>query len=394
MRFKQFAVSLAALLCCGAAPDPTPIRHVFLIVLENEGYDVTFGAASKAPYLARTLSGQGALLQQYFGTGHASLDNYLAMISGQAATPESRADCGIFADFKLTGMTADGQAIGHGCVYPASVKTLADQLKQAGLSWKGYMEDMGNDPAREAASCGHPALNGPDRTHTAEGRTAAAPAGDQYASRHDPFVYFHSILDTPDCTANVVRLDLLSADLQTAATTPNFSFITPNLCHDGHDEPCKTGDEPGGLASADAFLKQWVPLITASPAFREDGLLIVTFDESDDQSAVRKPNGGLRITYTGDSCCGQQPGPNLGSFPETVEAGNETLVFRDFGGDRIGAVLLSPAIKPGTISTVPYNHYSLLKSLEDLFHLDGHLGYAGQAGLAGFGSDVFTADRR
>jgi hypothetical protein len=233
-------------------------------------------------------------------------------------------------------------------------------------------------------------LGSPDGTHTPEGRSAAVPAGDQYATRHDPFVYFHSVLDTPDCAADVVRLDRLSADLQTVATTPNFSFITPNLCHDGHDEPCKTGDEPGGLVSADAFLRKWAPLIMASPAFLQDGLLIVTFDESDDQSAVRKPNGGFQITYTGEHCCGQLPGPNLAPFPQTMEAGAETLIFQDFGGDRIGAVLLSPAIKPGTVSTVPYNHYALLKSLEDLFHLDGHLGYAGQAGLAGFGPDVFT----
>ncbi|MEI9982901.1 MAG: hypothetical protein WDN69_06595 [Aliidongia sp.] len=63
--------------------------------------------------------------------------------------------------------------------------------------------------------------------------------------------------------------------MKSTATTPAFSFITPNLCHDGHDEPCKDG-EPGGLASADVFLKQWVPVITGSPAFRKDGLLIVT----------------------------------------------------------------------------------------------------------------------
>src|SRR5262249_53035840 len=63
------------------------IRHVFVIVLENEGFDVTFGPNSKAPFLSKTLTSQGVLLTQYFGTGHASLDNYIAMISGQAATP-------------------------------------------------------------------------------------------------------------------------------------------------------------------------------------------------------------------------------------------------------------------------------------------------------------------
>ena len=118
-----------------------------------------------------------------------------------------------------------------------------------------------------------------------------------------------------------------------------------------------------------------------------DGLLIVTFDESDAE-AVSKPGGGLSLTYEGKSCCGQQPGPNLGAFPETVQSGRDTLTFESFGGDRIGTVLISPAIKPGIVSSEPYNHYALLKSLEDLFGISEHLGYAGQAGLKGFGRDV------
>jgi len=383
------ALGLSIVPGARAAEPVLPIHHVFVIVLENEGYDTTFGAKTESPYLARSLPARGALLTQYFGTGHNSLDNYLAMLSGQASTPETRADCGVYADFAQTGTTPDGQAIGHGCVYPASVKTLADQLSAVGLSWRGYMEDMGNDPQREAATCGHAPLNAPDPTHRAEAPSAAVPKGDQYAARHDPFVYFHSILDSPDCAKNVVRLEQLQADLKKVATTPEFSFITPNLCHDGHDEPCADG-EPGGLVSADAFLKHWVPIITGSPAYRLDGLLIVTFDESDAASVTAKPDGGHVHTFTGESCCNQQPGPNLGAFPEHQSFGKEVFVEESFGGDRIGAVLLSPFIKPGTVSNTPYNHYSLLKSLEDLFHLNGHLGYAGQDGLAGFGADIFT----
>src|SRR5262249_31962604 len=68
-------------------------RHVFVIVLENEGFEVTFGPNSKAPFLAKTLTSQGVLLSQYFATGHVSLDNYIAMLSGQAATPQTRLDC-------------------------------------------------------------------------------------------------------------------------------------------------------------------------------------------------------------------------------------------------------------------------------------------------------------
>jgi hypothetical protein len=140
------------------------------------------------------------------------------------------------------------------------------------------MEDMGNDPAREAASCGHPALNTSDLTQSAEAPSTAVPLGDQYASRHDPFVYFHSIIDSTDCASHVVNLKLLPQDLLRESTTPNFVFITPNLCNDGHDAPCKNG-QPGGLVSANAFLQKWIPLITASAAYQSDGLIAIIFDE-------------------------------------------------------------------------------------------------------------------
>ena len=158
---------------------------------------------------------------------------------------------------------------------------------------------------------------------------------------------------------------MLKHDLGDAAGTPNFAYIVPNLCHDGHDAPCKNG-EPGGLISADAFLRRWVPRILASPAFKQDGLLVVTFDEGTD----------------GDACCGEQPlpgGPVPGQFGP--------------GGGRIGAVLLSPFIQPGTVSTQTYNHYSFLRSIENLFGL-GYLGYAAAPQLHTFGSDVYTVPPR
>lgn len=364
-----------------AAAQEHAIDHVFVITLENEGFDTTFGPASQAPYLAKDLPGMGVLLSQYFGIGHASLDNYVAMISGQAATNETRRDCHFFADFKMTGMTADGQAIGTGCVYPASIKTLADQLTAAGKTWRGYMEDMGNDPQREAATCGHPEINSKDSTQKAQPPSASVPQGDQYATRHNPFAYFHSIIDSPNCAKNVVSFDHLAQDLASEATTANFVYITPNLCNDGHDKPCKDG-RPGGLVSANEFLKKWVPTILASPAYRHDGLLIINFDEGEYELSVDS-NGGKVITFEGESCCNEQPGPNLGSFPQTATIGPYKVVVNGLGGDRTGAVLLSPFLKPGTIADTPFNHYSFLKTIEDIFGLD-HLGYAGQPGLVGF----------
>lgn len=340
-----------------AAATP-PVKHVFIIVLENKDFNTTFGPGSKAPYLADSLPARGALLRQYYGIGHVSLDNYIAMISGIAPNRDTQGDCGQYVEFAETGVAPDGQPIGRGCVYPTHVLTIANQLTASGRTWKTYMEDMGKDLAREPATCAHPAIGTPDRTEVAT-------ANDQYATKHNPFMYFHTIIDsTSMCDQHVVPLTGFEADLQRADRTANYVFISPNLCHDGHDAPCRNG-EPGGLVSADEFLRLWVPRITGSPAFRDGGLLIVTFDEA--------------MSVDASACCNEPSGPNT-TMPGTHGP----------GGGRIGAVLLSQFIRPGTVSDVPYNHYSMLRSVEDMFGL-AHLGYAGAEGLAPFGADVFTA---
>jgi phosphatidylinositol-3-phosphatase len=165
-----------------------------------------------------------------------------------------------------------------------------------------------------------------------------------------------------------VPLTQLSNDLMHLATTPNYVFITANLCHDGHDSPCVDA-EPGGLVSADAFLRQWVPQILASPAYQRDGMLLILFDEAE--------LSGSNADAT--ACCNEIPGPNS-PLPGIVGP----------GGGRVGAVVLSKYVRPGTVVTTPYNHYSLLRTIEDLFGLD-HLGFAGQAGANSFGLDVFIA---
>ena len=356
-RGLRIILASAALSCATLRTYPArSIHHVFVIVLENQGYQTTFGPGSIAPYLADTMVAHGALLRQYYGIGHFSLGNYIAMISGIAPDSETQRDCVQYTEFIETGITSDGQPIGHGCVYPAHVPTIATQLAASHRSWKGYMEDMGVDSTRESATCGHAPIGSFDPTRM------AAP-NDQYAAKHDPFVYFHAITDSAMCRTSVVPLTQLAADLGDAERTPALAFIVPNLCHDGHDEPCVNG-EPGGLESADQFLSHWVPLITGAPAFTDAGLLIVTFDETttDDASA----------------CCGEPTGPNT-RLPGLVGP----------GGGRVGAVLLSPFIAPGTVSDVPYNHYSLLRSIEQLFELP-YLGYAGRPGLTSFGRDIYT----
>lgn len=396
LRYPAISALLAALAVCSplagaaanASPPLPPVGHVFIVMLENEGYEVTFGPGSPAKYLNQ-LQRRGAIVRNYYGISHFSLGNYIALISGQAPNPATTEDCEQFTEFVASGFTADGQAIGSGCVYPASVATIANQLQARGLTWKAYMQDMGSDPARESAACGHPPIGAVDNTQ-------AARIGDQYATRHNPFVYFHSIIDTPACGQRVVSLEPLAADLASIATTPNYVFITPNLCNDGHDGGetgrCVDG-EPGGLVSADRFLQALVPRIVSSPAFRRDGLLIITFDESDiayDFDAASKTTSVRSADAA--ACCNEQPGPNLPAYQAGGGIARSAINGPGLvgpGGGRIGAVMLSPFIRPGTVSRQPYNHYALLRSVEDLFGL-AHLGYAAQAGLAPFGADIFT----
>jgi hypothetical protein len=313
---------------------------VFVINLENHGYDRVFGAGSAAPYLSGTLRSQGVLLTNYYGIAHDSLPNYIAQISGQPPNESTVHDCHAFSPFTSSGSDNLGRLLGNGCVYPAKVPTLAGQLTGAGKSWKGYMEDM-------QSPCQHPAVG-------AEDDHRKATPGDQYATRHNPFVYFRSITGSPDCARNVVNYSALARDLASADTTPNLSYITPNLCHDGHDKPCVDGSS-GGIDAADHWLKTAVPAILDSPAFRQDGMLIITFDEAD----------------------GGRTGPSA-----VVTGGAE--------GGKVGALVLSPFTPAGSTSDRPYNHYSLLGSIEDFFSLP-RLAGAGEPGVATFGSDVYRA---
>ena len=343
------------------------VRHVWVIELENQGYVQSFGTASADPYLARTLPRMGALLENYYGIGHSSAANYVAQVSGQAPDIATQIDCPLWIPFP--GQLIAGpyhQVLGEGCVYPAAVPTLGNQLSAAGRSWAAYLQDMGNDPARDhtvatarGPACGHPATWAIDHTHKAA-------TGDQYAARHDGFTFFGSVTGNQAyCDAHILSFRPLPGDLTQASTTPAFSWISPNLCDDGHDSPCVTG-APGGLAQADAFLAQWVPTIMAAPAYRDGGLIVITFDEGSDTAA----------------CCGETPGfsPGHPNVPDPGKTGP--------GGGRVGAVLLSPLIRPGTVSTVDYNHYSLLRSIEDIFGLP-HLGDAAMPQVRSFGPDVF-----
>jgi hypothetical protein len=284
------------------APKPSravPVHRVFVYVMENTSFNDVLGSPD-APYL-NSLVKRYALATDYTATGHASLDNYLAMTSGQPPNPATSGDCFFY-----------GSPL---CLQ--DVPNIADQLEAKGRSWKGYMDSMPRPCA-----------------HTAENTVEQSQNG--YSPRHNPFVYYRSIVDDPArCAKHVVPMTDLWRDLA-RKTAPDYAFLTPDTCHDGHDSgpPCKEG---GGVKEADSFAKRTIPRIMADPAYRSGGLIVLTFDEGgvvDDDTPISGESGGV-----------------------------------DFGG-RVFTLLVSPNVTPGAVLTDPYDHYALLKTVEDVFCLD------------------------
>jgi hypothetical protein len=195
----------------------------------------------------------------------------------------------------------------------------------------------------------------------------------------------------------------LYEDLRSPETTPAFLFVTPNLCNDGHDATCVgtnvEGGHQGGLVAADLWLKHWMPMIFASPAYQSGKMLVVvTFDESGlvDARACLAAN---------QADCGSPTGPNVSNpgFSPILALFHlqtpPTTTFVYPGGGQVGAVLFNKRfIQPGTVNnTGVYNHYSALRSYEDILGLTwggddgfGHIGFAARAGVAPFGPDVFN----
>ncbi|HMC69684.1 MAG TPA: alkaline phosphatase family protein, partial [Mycobacteriales bacterium] len=202
-----------------------------------------------------------AVATNYAAVTHPSLPNYLALAAGSTF-----------------GITSDCTTCW------VSATNIGDTLDAAGRTWKAYEESM---PSPCFVGDSYP-----------------------YAQKHDPFIYFNDIrTNTARCQANVVPYTQLATDLRSTSSTPNFAFITPNLCNDMHD--CS-------IATGDGWLRQQVPQILASPAFTtQRSLLAITWDEDD---------------------------------------GTES--------NRVATLLIGSAAATGARSSVPYNHYSLLRTVE------------------------------
>jgi phosphatidylinositol-3-phosphatase len=281
------AGSVPAALRTAISPPPTPgnggipaFSHVFVIVLENAGFQqVVHGGAM--PYLNH-LGASYSVATQYFAITHPSLPNYLALLGGSTF--------GITSDCVTCGVDAPN---------------LVDQLTQHGKTWKAYMEGM-------PGACSSLPQWPPGR----------------YAKKHNPFLYFANIRNNAQRCRNDVPYSAFAPDLA-SRNVPDFVWITPDLCHDGHD--CS-------LAQSDQWLAAQVPSILDSSAFRQGGVLFITFDEGADGSTA--------------GCC------HLAA------------------GGQVFTLVASPLARPGAQISVPYDHYSLLRTIEDAWKLP-YLGGAG-----------------
>jgi hypothetical protein len=354
-------------------PEPTlpPINHVFLIVLGEQGYEETFGAASQSTYFSQTLPAQGELLSNYYSVAPSGLSNGIALLSGQGPTKQTAADCPEYTEMAGTVGPME-QVEGEGCVYPPEAETLPGQLVGLKQTWKAYVEDVGSGGPGQPVSCRHPAPGAPDPD-------AAPSEGDGYLTWRNPFVYFHSLTDGAECAQRDVGLESLSADLANAKRTPSLSYIVPDACHDGSAQPCAPG-QPAGLAGAEAFLQTVVPEIEKSPAYAAGGLIAITFAEA--------PQTGPTADHS--SCCATPEYPNLkepGAPPPELVTGP---VKPSGGGGRVGMVLISPYVLPGSVNESGYyNHFSTLLSIEELFGLPA-LGYAAEPAITPFDETVYN----
>lgn len=250
--------------------------HIFVIVMENHEYGSIIGSGA-APYI-NSLANSYGLATNYYGASHPSLPNYLALTAGSTF--------GIASDCTTCFVNATN---------------IADQVEASGRSWKAYMEDM-------PTPCFTGAFSG------------------NYAMKHDPFVYYDDIRNNAArCAAHVVPFTQFWGDVS-SGNVPNFAWITPNMCDDMHDCAVSTGD---------SWLRNVVPTILGSSAFRNGGVLFITFDEGS----------------TSAGCCG------------------------DTWGGHVATLVISPRSIGGFRSGVAENHYGLLRTIEDGFRL-AHLNAA------------------
>ncbi len=350
------------------APAKLPaVKHVFVVMLDDEPYATAFGPASPAKYLTGTLEKQGELLLRYYAVAHEGLADGIALLSGQGPTEATAADCPTYSEISPASSGSDGQMLGNGCVYPSSTQTLMSQLSAKHLTWKAYVEGI-DEGSGTPGACAHPVSGAADPSATPPAAGATAPG---YQTWRNPLVYFSSVAGSPACASKDVGMSALKGDLASEKSTASFSYIAPGPCDDGNPAPCTPG-KAGGMGAADAFLQKVVPEILASKAYKQNGLLAITVDDA--------PATGEYADSS--SCCGQPKFPNL-------PAPTGVAKLSGSGGGQVGLLMLSPFIKKGGgLAQETYDHFSLLATIEQLFGL-GKLGYAEGAEVKPLNASLF-----
>ena len=203
--FNPFEEPEEAELGEGTLPE---IKHAWLIVLGENSYEKTYGAAAEAPYLTRVLPGKGELIPNYYGVTSGVLANEIALLSGQGPTAETALNYPNYTAIAPgTASETAEQVEGAGCVYPKEVESLPTQLEEKGLKWRTYVEDMENGGAiGQPWRCRKPTLGAAD--------TTIPSPGDQYANWRNPVVYFGQVAEGDECEKHDVGFEILTKDLR------------------------------------------------------------------------------------------------------------------------------------------------------------------------------------
>jgi hypothetical protein len=295
-------------------------QHVFEIMMENTSYSTIIGNPF-APNI-NALASQYGLATNYFGVTHPSEPNYVANVGGSFFGIQD--DNQFYCTPALA--TSDPMCAGTTVDHTITAQSLGGQLTSAGMSWRAYLQSVPAIPSSGVIMTG-PNANGPYTFKSPSNAVAL------YASKHNPFVNF---TDTQTDLANMVPDTQLASDLA-SGDVANYSLIVPDQCHDMHGTGgCST--ENGLISAGDSYVGSTVSAIQSSKTWQEGrNAIVITWDE-DDFSDQGQPGTG---------CCGADPG---GGHVVTVVITNKTNQY------------------PITDNT-PYNHYSLLLSIEDAFGL-------------------------
>ena len=314
--------------------------HVFVILEENRSVDEIIGGPD-TPELTRLAKTYG-LATNFFAIRHPSEPNYVVLVGGD--TFGIRDDDAFYCAPGKTDPACPSASRPGYVDHTVPGDNLTSQLGKAGLTWKGYFENL---PAPGSLAYRAPSPEAP----------VAGQPDALYAVKHNGFMTFKSVQDDPARATKIVGFDALEHDIA-AGTLPNFAHIVPNQCDDmhglrGRDVPpdCLSKNK-GLLARADTMAGRIVTEIMQSAQWRAPGnsAIVITFDEGD--GAEERVSGPL-------GCCGTDP-----ADPDHP------------GGGHIPTIVITNHGPRGLQDPTPYNHYSLLRTIEDAFGIQQHLRHA------------------